>query len=57
MLARSMGLSSDGRMFSYRRVEEGIDNYVKERKWRVAALTAGLYLSGLVQRGGSGLWV
>lgn len=58
VLARNIGccLSSEGRMFSQRRVEDGIKNYVKERKWRVAGLIAGSYLSGWVQQGGSGLW-
>lgn len=58
VLARNIGhaLSSDGRIISRKKLEEGMKFYVKERRWRVAGLVAGSYLSGWVQQGGSGLW-
>ncbi|XP_073013749.1 monooxygenase 2-like [Typha latifolia] len=41
-------------------VEKAIAAYVKERRWRVAGLVAGSYISGWAQRGGggvmSGMW-
>nr|ATL77043.1 zeaxanthin epoxidase [Phellodendron amurense] len=38
-------------------VGQAIDEYVKERKWRVTGLITGSYLSGWVQNGGSKWWM
>ncbi|KAG6473717.1 hypothetical protein ZIOFF_067634 [Zingiber officinale] len=38
-------------------LEAGLENYARERRWRVAGIVAAAYLSGWVQQGGSnGLW-
>ncbi|KAF2310569.1 hypothetical protein GH714_014558 [Hevea brasiliensis] len=38
-------------------VARAIDGYVKERRWRVAGLITGSYLSGWVQQAGSQWWM
>ncbi|XP_059644353.1 monooxygenase 2-like [Cornus florida] len=40
-----------------REAAEAITRYVKERRWRVAGLITGSYLSGWVQQNGSGWWM
>ncbi|KAJ0967527.1 hypothetical protein J5N97_024444 [Dioscorea zingiberensis] len=50
VLARSIANKRD-------KVAEGIENYVKERRWRVTSVLTGAFFSGWVQQGGSGvLW-
>ncbi|XP_077228805.1 monooxygenase 2-like [Tasmannia lanceolata] len=41
----------------YESVGQVLESYVKERRWRVAGLIAGSYISGWVRQGGSGLLV
>ncbi|KAA8530994.1 hypothetical protein F0562_005716 [Nyssa sinensis] len=58
VLGRHIGES----FIRYRRLVPGdaakaIKSYVKERRWRVAGLITGSYLSGWVQQDGSGWWM
>ncbi|KAJ4715445.1 FAD-dependent urate hydroxylase [Melia azedarach] len=57
VLARHIGnsLMKNGRLDSGE-VAGAIDEYIKERKWRVTWLVAGSYLSGWVQIGGRNKW-
>ena len=54
VLARSIArnLNGDGGTISVKGAGRGIEEYVKERKWRAAGLIVGAYLSGWVQQGG-----
>ncbi|XP_065869676.1 monooxygenase 2-like isoform X2 [Euphorbia lathyris] len=58
VLSRHIGLSfikNGGRLVA-EEMGEALHGYVQERRWRVAALIAGSYMSGWVQQGGSSWW-
>lgn len=61
VLARNIAdaFSKEGTIISQKRVEEGMENYIKERRWRVAGLIVGSFLCGWVQQGGTGVsaWI
>ncbi|KAJ6817296.1 uncharacterized protein M6B38_412130 [Iris pallida] len=57
VLARSIGpalIAGGLERCCAKEVEEGMKKYVGERRWRVAGLVTGSYVSGWVQQGGSG---
>lgn len=37
-------------------INEAVEMYTRERRWRVANLIVGAFLGGWVQQGGSGIW-
>lgn len=55
LLARNIGHVIRSRE-SLKKVEEGMQKYVTERRWRVSGLVMGSYIAGWVQQGGSGIW-
>ena len=59
VLGRHIGevLKKKNRKLDSRDIGEAIDGYVTERRWRVAWLVAGSYLSGWAQQGGSNWWM
>jgi 2-polyprenyl-6-methoxyphenol hydroxylase-like FAD-dependent oxidoreductase len=58
ILGRHIGTSfvQNGRVLVPKEMSEVLGKYVEERRWRVALLIMGSYLSGWVQQSGSG-WV
>lgn len=46
------GVRDTNGLISSERVENGIKQYLKERRWRAAGLILGAYFSGWVQQGG-----
>eukprot|EP00262_Sarcandra_glabra_P009915 TRINITY_DN2474_c0_g1_i1.p1 TRINITY_DN2474_c0_g1~~TRINITY_DN2474_c0_g1_i1.p1 ORF type:complete len:415 (-),score=38.56 TRINITY_DN2474_c0_g1_i1:93-1337(-) len=55
VLGRNIGNSLDRNgNIGLGKIAEGIEKYTKERRWRVAGLITGAYLSGWIQQGASG---